>query len=42
VFILLLISLGSDAEENKMAQNKKVNAQKPTTKLVNFFASAYP
>jgi hypothetical protein len=25
-----------------MAQNKKVNAQKPTTKLVNFFASAYP
>jgi len=43
VFIILLISLGSDAEENKTAQNKKVNPEKESnTRFVNFFASAYP
>jgi len=43
VIIILLVSLGADADDNKVAVNKKGNSHKESTaKLVNFFASTYP
>lgn len=45
VFIILLISLGTDADEKKSIQAKtdKVNSEKETpTSLERFFASAHP